>query len=198
MTEFIFLFLYRVLAGAHNSLGYEKQWRMMYNVETLLCLMALAGVWIFPNLHAPHWTVIPTAFMLGLAFMAILAVGDSFDERYNIVPADVHFYEMGKTGLVILAWMLGNGDLIGICASVYPGLIIHKGLINLGTNQSFFYYGTDDASGRTFSIPILGIKVRRAPQWMRFVLAGISIVGLILAMKWKIEVRLFDLLAFLK
>jgi len=198
MTEFFFLFFFRVLAGAQNSAGYEKHWRMMYNIESILCVMALAGMLIFPHLHAPHWTVIPTSLMLGLAFMAILAVGDSFDERYNIVPADVHFYEMGKTGLVVLAWILGNGDLIGICASVYPGLIIHKGLINLGTNQSFFYYGTDDASGRTFSIPILGIKVRRAPQWLRFVLAGVSIVGMLLAIKFKFEFRLFDLLPFLK
>lgn len=193
MTEFVFLLLHRALAGAHNGFGYEKRWRSMYFIEFTLIGMCLAGFHYWPGMGSPRWLIAAAGILVGLGVLATLAVGDSFDPRYNIVPADVHLYELGKTGFVLLAWVLGNGDLIGICAAVYPGLILHKGFVNWGTDQNFFYYGTDDPTGATFSIPLLGWKIPRLPQWMRYVLAVLSVFGYVVASSWGWEVRLLDL-----
>jgi hypothetical protein len=92
---------------------------------------------------------------------------------------DIHLWENFVTGGFMLFLALTGHNLLMLAFSVYPALILHKGLINLGSGLSFFDETTDDSTGKTYGIPLLGIKVKRSSTKMRLILAGLSILGAI-------------------
>jgi hypothetical protein len=72
---------------------------------------------------------------------------------------------------------------------VYPALILHKGLINKGSGLSFFATATDDSTGKTYGIPLLGLKIKRSGNKFRLTLAAISLIAaaLIFIFGWKLS-----------
>lgn len=176
MLEFIYLILFRWLSGAQNGLGYGKHNALRIATSVaMLAILAATGVSFFFQVDTP--IAITAAALVVVSMIGAAGVEDAFNEGINFFPKDIHLFEILATGGVTIAWAVAGGNLVSILCATYPGLIVHKGFINLGSGLNFFYHGTDDATGRTFSIPLLGIKVPRLSQRGRIIAALVSVVA---------------------
>jgi len=177
MMEFIYLFLYRALSGAQNGAGYARE-SLLRKVITILLLIAgllpiAAAVWLWPT---GNWVVTGIIVVCCLATdVGVLGVEDSFNNEWNILPRDIHLWELVATSGVTIAVIALNGNLLYIIAHLYPALLLHKGFVNIGSGKGFWYHGTDDATGKTFAIPLLGIKIPRLSLRGRQILAIASL-----------------------
>ncbi len=92
---------------------------------------------------------------------------------------DIHGAEYLAHGFFTLALLLAGGDPIGVILANYPGLFIHKVLVNLGLGSSIWSMATDDPAGKWWSMKILGIKIRM-PRWFgsQRVRLGLAIVSI--------------------
>lgn len=191
MIEFTYLVLFRALSGGQNGFGYAK--RNTYRAVTSFLMSAILAGTLFLILYRvpeSYWKV--AAVFLSLASIAgTLGVEDSFNEKTNLFKTDVHFWEMLVTGGITLAWAVLGGNLISIAASVYPGLILHKGFINIGSGKKWWYAGTDDATGKTFTIPLLNLSIPRLSTRARISIAVISAMVMIInsSLHWKITMQ---------
>lgn len=179
MIEFIYLFLFRSLSGAQNGFGYARQQngRRITTFLMELILIGTAFVFLRGDASPVWWQMI---FILGglvISLLGVAGVEGSFDPEWNLLFDDVHFWEVLATGGVTISWVAAGGNLVTIAASVYPALILHKGFVNIGSRKSFFYHGTDDHTGKTYSIPILGWKIPRLSTSWRITLAVASIAA---------------------
>lgn len=191
MLLFTLLILFRALAGWQNGLGYAKKLKLSYFFYALQAVLLLgASLWIM-KIHGPGWQSVVGCLLLIVSFAAAIAVDLVFKKEFTGTWADIHFWEMFKTGGVTLAALFINSDLIPIALSVYPGLILHKAGVNLPLGLSFFYHGTDDATGATFSIPLLGWKIKRMGTRGRIIIAVASVAGMVAAHYFNLHVRLW-------
>lgn len=173
MSAFLFAFIHRVLSGAQNGFGYSKNF---------FGLIICGGVLFFPLiLFKFHWLIILLiiAYVISLFFKTI-----SFTKHFNKLSKykDIHFWENNVTGIFVIYLILLGYNIFPIICSVYPALILHKGFINLGSGLPFFSEITDDKTGKNYSIPLLGIKVKRSSTIFRIILSIISIIVLIIVL----------------
>jgi hypothetical protein len=94
----------------------------------------------------------------------------------NLKYKDIHLWESLVTGGYVMYLMLIGHNILLLMCSVYPALILHKGFINLGCKLTFFAEATDDPTGKTYGIPLLGIKVKRSSTKFRLIAAGVSLL----------------------
>lgn len=188
MITFIILVAHRAASGAQNGLGYAKS--RMRNVATInLAAMAMLGAILALVSPLPAW-------QKGLAIMAfagsMIGVGmvdKAFAARKEgrTLPkwkADIHLWENAITGGFLIGVVLYGANILMAVLAVYPGLILHKGFVNLGSRLTFFAGRTDDASGKTYGLPSLGIKVPRLSVRARIALAILSIAAAVLAARF--------------
>ena len=177
MFDFLFLLIFRALSGAQNGFGYAGQ-SVGRTLTSGLALSMLIGFYFMFHLYqAPSWSSILAITGILVSMLGIVGVEDSFNPGFNILPRDIHFWELLATGGITISFILLGGNLLAIAGSVYPGLILHKGFVNIGSGKGWWYQGTDDASGKTFKIPLLNIKVPRLSTRWRIVLAVGSVLG---------------------
>lgn len=170
VSSFFLPFFQRILSGAASYFGYSNKIVGML----LISLLMVAYPFIAP---------IPNAFFIAFYIVNIIVVGMkfmSFDPEIGGVLSkfrDIHLWESLVTGgYMVYLTLTGHNILLLIC-SVYPSLIIHKGLINLGSKLNFFAEATNDPTGKTYNIPILKLNIPRSSTKFRLILAGISIVA---------------------
>lgn len=165
MIEFLLLFAFRSLSGAQNGAGYAKRNVLRQVITGLLVVMAMGlGVYLSAHSNYPSLCMLFTA----VSVIGIMGVDFSFKEK-----GDIHFSEnMATAGITCAA--LASSFWLPAMLHVFPAMILHKGLINIGGGHKFFYYGTDDPTGKTYKM--LGILVWREPQWVRHALAGVSVI----------------------
>jgi hypothetical protein len=86
--------------------------------------------------------------------------------------------------------VLSHFNILFILCSVYPALIVHKGLINIGSDLKFFATATDDPTGKTYGFKLFGLKIKRSSNLIRLILAGVSIVSavLIFYLGWNVSI----------
>lgn len=185
MPEFLILFLFRCLSGAQNGFGYAKN-TAGRTICTGLMLAGIGGTftWFFP---AESWTDWAAAGWLIIALVGTIGVEDSFNPGFEVLPRDIHLWEGIATGAYLLAWIAADGNLIYILTSIYPALLIHKGLINLGSGLYFWDHRTDDRSGKTYRIPLLGIAIPRFSLRTRISIAVVSLLIVIInatSLRW--------------
>lgn len=174
MLEFIYAFSQRTLSGAQNMYGYSKR-KGLFLLFTLLMLFF------------PFITYQPTIVFL------IFVIINAFDvymkaASFNLLPymrflkkyRDIHFWENLVTGGYFVFLILAHFNILYLFCSVYPALILHKGLINKGSGLSFFSTKTDDTTGKTYNIPLLGIKIKRSSNSVRLIFASISLIAAVL------------------
>lgn len=191
MIEFIYLFLFRILSGGQNAFGYAEK-TAFRAVASGVMIFALGGTAVFFLQTDPDiWTLILGLACIIVSILGTVGVEDGFSDGFNILPKDIHFWEILATGGITVFWMATGGNWIMIAASVYPSLIIHKGLINIGSEKGFWYEGTDDPLGRYFSIPLLGWRIKRLSLKTRLFLAFISLIVFALALQlgWYWSIR---------
>lgn len=182
--EFLYAFLQRVLSGLQSYAGYSR------NV-TVLVLMT--GIMIFFPLvnYQSHWLFYTFLFinlLVAYGKMVSFEIGWMIKIKYRF--KDIHMWESLLTGGYFIYLTLAGYNIILLCCSVYPALLLHKGLINLGSGLHFFAEATDDPSGKTYGIPTLGIKINRSSTKFRIIVAGLSLVILGLVWIWGFNVSL--------
>jgi hypothetical protein len=109
---------------------------------------------------------------------------------FNLVPEikglkkyrDIHLWENFITAGYVFHLILSGFNVLLIMCSVYPALIIHKGLINWGSGLSFLDSATDDPTGKTYGFKLFGLKIKRSSTKSRLIFAGLSIVFAFLIM----------------
>ena len=184
LISFLFPFLHRSASGAKNGFAYANNfgmsWIAVLNMALLAFLLYIAA--------PPAGQSLFTAIAAAGSVLSSVAVVLSYP-RYQVLPGkwnDIHFWELWATGCFTIAALLAESNIFLVLCSVYPGLILHKGFVNLGGNHPFFYAGTDDPTGATFSIPLLGWKVRRLGTIGRVVVAIFSLGLIPLAIEYSI------------
>lgn len=164
--SWLFPFAFRVLSGIQNAFGYAlRRARLVITTFAMLGLVILKSREFNINIVA-------------LLFLAVSAISSIVLTTHflGFVAVDVHLVELIITSSFSLAMLAGGDDIGLLIASVYPGLILHKIFINLGSSQKWSHWGTDDKTGRTTGYPSLGIKIPRFGLWMRAALAAGSLV----------------------
>ncbi len=187
--DFLLLIFLRAASGGQNALGYAGQQKWRFTISfALVAFLAMIGYGYIQS-HADGTIQTALCYLcLLLSMAAIGGVEDSFNDRFDLLPRDIHLYESIYGILLPALFALGGSNMIWVVASTYPGLVIHKGLINLGSGKGWWYHGTDDATGATYNIPLLGIKIPRRSVRLRQVLAVLSLLafGLSYALDWRI------------
>jgi len=195
--EFIYLFLFRVISGLQNGLGYARAHTWRTAVSYLLVITAFLPVLVI--LPGKPTVLILIGAIAGAIISALGAYGveDSFNEKVKRLPKDIHLWEMLATGGVVISVTIMGGNIILILASIYPALIIHKGLINTFSGFSWWYHGTDDVTGKTFTIPLLGLSVPRLNVSARKTIAVLSIVAAAVAWIVPLRYNIYDIFVLL-
>jgi hypothetical protein len=183
MLEFIYLFLYRTLSGVQNGLGYAHKSVPLAFVSILLAIAAVPPMWLMQG-------QILGGRMLAYTFAAIsilsaLGVWDSFNDALNgRFLKDIHFWELLLTGGMTLCWIVLGGNVYLVAAHVYPSLLLHKAAVNIGSGLPFWDHRTDDATGQTFNVPLINIRIPRLSLRGRQLLAVASLLGAVFVW-WK-------------
>lgn len=190
MIEFTCLFIFRSVSGLQNGLGYARK-EVLRSVTSLALGLALIGFILYFTKQPP--TILkPVAILLALiSVLGVMGVEINFNKGGRFLKRDTHFWELLATGGITLACFFAGFNLVNISASVYPALILHKGFINLGSKQKWFYEGTDDKTGDTYGIPSLGIKIPRMGTMFRISVAVLSIMAMIInsSLKWSLTIH---------
>lgn len=114
----------------------------------------------------------------------------SFDNKVGFGDTHLFTYLGTMFFCLLVCYDLSVFGLLG----VYAGLLLEKGLINIGSDMDFFDDRTDDESGKTFGIPSLGIKISRIKTEYRIPLAVLSLVCVGLTSIYKINFTLHQLI----
>lgn len=184
LISFLFPFLHRAASGAKNGFAYANNFGLSWVAVLNMALLAFLLYILAP----PAGQSLLTAIAAAGSVLSSVAVVLSYP-RYQLLPGkwnDIHFWELWATGFFTIAALLAESNVFLVLCSVYPGLVLHKGFVNLGSNHPFLYKGTDDPTGDTFSIPLLGWKIPRLGTVGRLVLAGLSLVAIPWAIEWSI------------
>jgi hypothetical protein len=189
MFAFLFLFLYRTLSGVQNGFGYAIRNKPSSYGAISFVSVILAVAPYLPILLTDYPALPLGAKMLAWTGAAISTIGavavwDNFTDLLRRFTLGIHFWEMWVTSGVTLCWIALGGNLYLIAAHVYPALLLHKGAVNIGSGLPFWDHRTDDPTGKTFSIPLLNIKVPRMTLRGRQILAVVSLVGAAVVL-WK-------------
>jgi len=183
LLTFFLAFLQRVSSGFQSMFGYAHK-KVGFAVGTLLMLS-------FPFLFVKAGWVFWVYLVVNTIIVYMKTM--SFKLFPQLTPfskyADIHLWEDLLTGGYGVYLVLSGFNILMIMCAVYPALIIHKGLINVGSNLSFFASATDDPTGKTYGIPLLGIKVKRSSTTFRLICAALSLVAafLILRYEWSLS-----------
>jgi hypothetical protein len=190
--EFLLPFLIRVASGLQNGLGYANngKWRSICSL-LLMAFTALAGLGFIKATAGSYGQEVAAYLPLLLTVVALGGVEDSFSSKFSILPRDIHLYETIFGYTLPLFFMVAGGNVLWIVASTYPALILHKTAINIGSGKHWSYEGTDDPTGKTYTIPLLGITVPRLNLRWRIGLAVVSILFFVVSWLLGWELRLW-------
>lgn len=143
------LIFFRALSGVQNAFYYAKL-EMLAKVWALVLIAYIA--WMLEG-----WYAISA---IGVVFAYL-----SFEGK--LWKGSIHLVEIFKTGLPILAYFVSGGNLVDIMLSTYPGLVLHKMVINWGSGQKILSDVTDDPTGRSFTFTV-SLKWKWAVNWIHF------------------------------
>ena len=182
---FLTLVAQRALSGVQNGLGYAGS-RHRYAASLALAVFSFLGILAAIIANLPAWQKGAAILAFAASQIGIGMVENAFAARQDgeSLPkwrSDIHLWENFITAGFLFGAVLAGVNILLVVLSVYPGLILHKGAVNIGSGLRFFDARTDDASGKTYSLPFLGINVPRLSTRWRVALAMGSIAAAILA-----------------
>jgi hypothetical protein len=143
------LTLFRALSGVQNALYYAK-------LDMIAKLWALVLIGYIAYM-LEGWYILSA---IGVVFSYL-----SFEGK--LWKGSIHLVEIFKTSLPILAYFVSGGNLVDILLSTYPGLVLHKMVINWGSGQKILSDVTDDPTGRSFTFTV-SIEWKWAVNWIHF------------------------------
>lgn len=174
MAAFFLAFLQRICSGLQSMFGYAKE-----KTGFILGTMTMA---LFPFLFFKPTILFVAYAIVNLLIVYMKAMSFKVLPKWRFLSkyTDIHLWEDLLTGGCIVYMTLAGYNILLLCLSVYPALILHKGFINIGSKLPFFAEATDDATGKTYGFKLLNIKIARSTTGARILLASLSIIALIL------------------
>ena len=170
MIIYALFIVHRALSGAVNGAQYGGLPRLRAVLTD-----ALAGVTVFVCFWAlleafevwgavPRWRLV--CWTLGiLGSVTVVLLTDQAHAQSTRFPGDVHLFTYLQQAvlaatLVVLSnpWWALPFDL---ALAIYPAVFLQKIAVNLLGGNRWDYAGTDDATGQTWGVPSLGIRVPR-------------------------------------
>lgn len=184
---FALVIFQRGLSGLVNSYGYSKKINLLIYGSLLLFI---ANV-LIPQFYADYYLnnggsdyLGINILMYGFVIISVIGVLGVMFSFKKIIPSKIHTYEVLTTTGFTFAMYLCNYNVIDLILAVSPGMVLHKGFINLSTNRPFIDKNeiTNDPTGKTYYLEILDMDVPRiiSKGNVRLVLAGLSIVLFVL------------------
>ena len=152
MSLFIWAVLIRGLSGFDNASFYSDK-RVL---ATFFSLLHVATILTWSFFHPVAWVKMAVLIVVGSVvwswFTFVKHKGDW-----------IHLTESMVTASFTLIAVLAGGNLIELGLALSPGLVIFNMPINWVDTRELVQKvdRTDDPTGKTYSIPILGIKVPR-------------------------------------
>lgn len=135
--------------------------------------------WFFmPDMWQSILSVTGCIATILIHFFAVLW-NDIIDEDKWWTPAakDLSLLTLSESIILSLVAVLsGWSGLVAIVLSVFPAWYIYEGFVNLLTDRSFHYDGTDDEKVPTYAIPLLSNKLPRTIQKTRLILSVVSVL----------------------
>ena len=181
MDLFIWAIIIRGLSGFDNASFYSDK-RVLATFFSILHVL-LIGYWSFN--HPVQW----------VHFAGMITCGSVVWCWFTFVEKKgdwIHLTESMITASFTLIAILADGNLVDLTLALYPAMVIFNAPINfIDTGELVQKVDrTDDPTGKTFGIPILGIKIPRiANGYFKLHLAYWSVV-LYLVNKWAFHVHI--------
>jgi hypothetical protein len=169
MTPFLLHIALRATSGFQNGAGYGKHNIAMIGTTTAIALITL---YTFVFTLTTQW-----AILLIATFTANIAMPIIFQKK---AYKWIHLTESILTASFALALLIEYP--IPTASSVYPGLLLHKIGVNTMAGNKWNYNGTDDPTGKTWTLHIFrwSISIPRLSFNTRIILAALSIVAFII------------------
>ena len=182
LLAFFFVVFGYAFQGIANGGAYAGKSLVQY-VGIALQVLLVGAVLLF----------VPLSFMnIALATLAVASIVLTKISFVGFKYGDVHLYTY-LTSILFLLLVAYDLSVFG-ALGMYAGLLLEKGFINIGSKLSFFDDRTDDIEGKTFGIPLLGIKVPRLRTEYRIPLAVFSLFLVGVAALYKYNITLHQLI----
>jgi hypothetical protein len=179
LTIFLLFTLNRALSGVANGLFYGGR---KYGVAFVLLAVSTLGICIPAILQSEGWQRALAA--VGALACALSMAGLYVSFRRSSSPvADIHLWTLSHqtalAGTVFFAWMSWP-VFWALCLAVFPSNALQKIAVNLFAGHPWNHKETNDPSGNTYTIPLLGIKMPRIRSVEALlVLAALSMFGML-------------------
>lgn len=178
MKKFLLKIFHTAVSGFQNGAGYGKHWGLF----SLFSILEIATPY-FTWKGMKRWQKVMCIISTIGSLMTIAS--------FIFPPAallDIHLWETVTTSFYSFSQVSTLKEGIIIALATIPGLVLHKIGVNILGGSKWNYNGTDDVTGKTFSIPSLGMKIPRLTFNNHLIIAAISI-GLFFGFKSKLEVK---------
>lgn len=116
---------------------------------------------------------------VSLATVVVLFVGSGG----SFLGMDLHAAEYITRACFAASMCFAGADIISIALGTYPGLFLHKVLVNRGSGLPIMDSQTDDPTGRTWGARIFGIEIK-VPRLNQKARLTIGVVTLLLGILW--------------
>jgi hypothetical protein len=164
------LILYRTLSGFQLAAASDMRGKYMTLPPAIifslfLSLLCLTGA-------------ILTAFLPGGLFLisafAAIKTQSEIETGILCVPLTIHLTEFISFAAFGLALAFSGVEVTGLIASIYPGLFVHRALINKACNRGALW------TPRRVEVPQLGLSLPTSGAIVRLILTGVSLLYLVL------------------
>lgn len=182
MIIYLLLIAQRASSGLQNAFGYRRNNNLLYGSTIASILISvLTYLSLLKYNITEHFFInyILSPSFLVVTIIGLIGVALSFTK--SIKPM-IHTYEVVATGGIVLSAFTMGVNIIDLIFTVYPGLVLHKGFINLASNRSFIDKQeiTNDATGKTYYLEVFNINIPRLNSG--FLKLGLAIASIILFM----------------
>ncbi len=190
--------LHRISSGLRNGMIYREgdRVRNLSLVPTGIMISVLL-IAILKSTMTQPWAIIvrlnaseATTAILFLLCAAASVMAISRVRGWHIFPAsDLHTWTfLEQVFLSALFLSFGWEAMLGACCAVYPAVVAQKASINYFVGLEWNDERTDDPTGATYSLPILGLKIAvpRLSHRIRLSLSLLSIMVLFFFIRFDI------------
>lgn len=200
ILAFILFIAHRSASGFRNGMFYivnrhpNADWLQLRFVSAAVMIAFVFLIFAFsPRSAIPEWlSFAPSWLQIGLmwGFVSASLISTALASAHNRLPGelrDLHMWTLGEQTFLAGGLLLASPTwemVIMLACAVYPSVFLQKWLVNWSGGQPWHYNGTDDPTGRYYSIPLLGLKIPRyIGQKGRLILAIVSIFVFIINQK---------------
>lgn len=185
--NYILTFLQRFIAGL-RQFGY-------YAGESLIGTVvgALSSIYIWVWLSSVWGTLDFKWITLGLCIVyTVASIMTILAFEFTGGMFDIHLWTYIESIIFPIVLAINRADLLEVAAATYLGMVFFKGMVDMAFGKPFISKRevTDDPTGKTFSIPFLGVKIRRIRNGIVRLCIALGLTILHLLNRWVFKIDL--------